>query len=109
MSYAIELLNGGSLHCGFWHYPIAKQHREHVPEGDFPHSSPVNSKKNPPLVFETACDAHVAADFYDTLYAGSHIEARIKPVEAQPTHRLTDDGFKAVPMPKDSLFSNQAL
>jgi len=104
MGYAIELLNGGTLHCGFWHYPITKRREERVPDGDFPHSSPLNGKRKPALVFATQREAAVAVDFYDQLYGDSHIEAATKEVDAEPIHRLTDDGFEAVEM-DDGLFA----
>lgn len=103
MGYAIQLLNEGSLHCGFWHYPITRRREEHVPDGNFPEGQPLNATETPPLVFETEREAEVAVDFYEELYGESHIEAQPKEVEATPTHRLTDDGFAAVEM-KDGLF-----
>jgi len=104
MAYAIELLNGGTLHCGFWQYPIAKADRDEVPDDDFPYSQPLNAKRKPPLVFETERDAEVAVEFYNTLYAESHIDARVKHVSAEPTHRLTNEGFRAVEMGAGTLF-----
>jgi hypothetical protein len=104
MGYAVELLNGGSLHCGFWHYPITKRREERVPDGDMPDGSPLNGKRKPPLVFATEREAAVAVDFYGQLYGDSHIEAATKEVGAEPTHRLTDDGFEPVGM-SDGLFA----
>ena len=104
MGYAIELLNEGTLHCGFWHYPIGKSDRSEVSDGDFPFSQPLNAKRKPPLVFKEKGEAEVAVDFYDMLYDDSHIEARAKAVNAEPTHRLTNGGFQAMEMGTDTLF-----
>jgi len=104
MAYAIELLNGGSLHCGFWYYPITDRGNGQEEGRDVPFSSPLNSTNNPPLVFKTRTEAEVAVEFYDSVWSDSHIEAAPKEVNVDPTHELTDEGFAATPM-KNSLFS----
>lgn len=104
MGYAIELMNGGTLHCGFWHYPIAKAKRENAGESDVPVSQPLNAKQKPSLVFEKKSDAEVAVEFYSTMYDQSHIEACVKEVRAEPTHQLTNDGFQALEFGADTLF-----
>lgn len=102
MGYAIELLNGGTLHCGFWHYPIGKD--EESKDSDLPTSQPLNAKKKPVLVFADRGEAKVALDFYEMFFGECHISAQVKQVDADPTHRLTNDGFKAVEMGADTLF-----
>ena len=102
--FAVELRNEGTLHCGFWHYPITEREQETVPQNNVPKSVPLNATRTPPLVFAQENEAAVAVDYYETLYADSHITAHVKAVDADPTHRLTDDGFKAVPMGPGTLF-----
>ena len=102
MNFAIQLLNGGSLKCGYWHAPIGTS--EPLPE--LPVGQPLNAKRYPPLIFKTRSEAVVAKEYYDTQYAECHIEAEVAPVAegVDATHRATDEGFQPVPMGAGTLF-----
>ena len=102
MNFAIQLLNEGSLKCGYWHAPLGR--KTEFP--DDPIGQPLNAKKYPPLIFETRKEAFIAVEFYNSLYADHHIEAKAAPVAegVEATHRATNDGFQPVPMGADTLF-----
>lgn len=101
MNYAIELLNGGTLHCGFWHYPVHAKPGDLRRGRDVPHSKPLTAD---PLIFESRADAAVALEFYEQVWGTSHIDARIKEVDQEATHQLGKEGFEALPM-EQGLFA----
>lgn len=100
-NYAIELLNEGSLHCGFWHYPLHAKPDQLCRGRDVPRSKPLTAD---PLVFESRSAAAVALEFYQQVWESSHIDAKVKEVDVEATHTLGEEGFEALPM-DDGLFA----